>query len=169
MRRLILFRHAKTEARLAGQDDRDRPLTERGRADAELMGRMAAERGLVPDLVLLSPSRRTLETWQYAGAHLPGAAKEVHEAIYDATADELAAELDGARDRADTVMIIGHNPGLQELAVNLLIESGAGACDVERLAARFPTSTLAVFQIDADGKAGFDGVFYPRDVSGPRD
>ena len=68
MRRLILFRHAKAEPRAAGEDDFDRPLAERGREDAALVGQALARQGFAPDAALISPARRTAETWIYARA-----------------------------------------------------------------------------------------------------
>jgi len=73
MRRLILFRHAKTEARSPSGDDASRRLTERGRDEAALMGRVLAEAGFLPDLALVSPAVRARETWEALAASLPKA------------------------------------------------------------------------------------------------
>ena len=164
MRRLILFRHAKTAPRAPGQEDIDRPLTERGVQDCAQMARRLAREGLIPDVVLLSPSARTRQTWEQAAPAFPGARAEVVKAIYEASVDDLAAVLADTPPDADTVMMIGHNPGLQELAVSLLIEGSGAAHHVEQLEARFPTAAAAAFLIDADGRAAFDGVFSPKDV-----
>jgi len=64
------------------------------------------------------------------------------------------------------VMVIGHNPGLHELAVNLLIEGGASPAVIERMSAKFPTATAAVFLVDPEGRASFDGLFYAADYGG---
>ena len=73
MRRLILFRHAKTEARPPGREDIDRVLLARGRSDAALIGQVLAKAGLSPDLVLVSPAARARETWACAAPAFPGA------------------------------------------------------------------------------------------------
>ena len=163
MRRLILFRHAKTAPCAPGQEDIDRPLTERGIKDSAQMARRLAREGLIPDLVLMSPSVRTRQTWAQAAPAFPKARVEVVPAIYEATVDDLTAVLADAPPDADTVMVIGHNPGIQELAVTLLIEGSASAHHVEQLEARFPTAAAAAFLIGADGRAAFDGVFSPKD------
>jgi len=163
MRRLILFRHAKTAPRAPGQTDAERPLTERGiRDSADMAARMAAE-GLNPDLVLISPSVRTRQTWAHASHAFPRARVEIVEAIYEAEVEDLLGVMAGVPSEADTVMIIGHNPGLQELALHLLVEGDAGARHIEQVETRFPTAAVAVFLIAAQGRAVFDGLFTPRD------
>ncbi|HWA63821.1 MAG TPA: histidine phosphatase family protein [Caulobacteraceae bacterium] len=166
MRRLILFRHAKAEPRAAGQDDIDRPLAPRGREDAALIASVLAREGLKPDLALVSSSKRTLETWQCCEGTFPGAAVEPLEALYNATAEEVLAEAEAHGGKADTVLVIGHNPGLHELAVNLLIDGNASAAQIDRMAARFPTATAAAFLIDPEGRASFDGLFLASDHGG---
>jgi len=74
--------------------------------------------------------------------------------------------LEAAAASAEAVMVIGHNPGLHELAVNLLIEGGAAPSDIERMSAKFPTSAAAAFLIDAEGRASFDGLFLAADHGG---
>ena len=163
MRRLILFRHAKTEARPPGREDFDRVLVERGRSEAALMGRVLAKAGLAPDLALVSSAARARETWDYAKAAFPHTEVELREGLYDATPEEVEAELGRADHSADTIMIVGHNPSLQELAVNLLIDGGAAPSDVERVSAGFPTATAAALTIDAMGRAALEGLFLARD------
>src|ERR1700761_7401164 len=99
MRRLLLLRHSKTERPEPGQRDRDRVLMPRGRTDAPLIGSYMARHRLIPDLVLVSPAKRTLETWELLEAALgktPQVAKE--ERIYNARTQTLA---DLVRDTAD--------------------------------------------------------------------
>jgi phosphohistidine phosphatase len=163
MHRLILFRHAKTEARPAGRQDIDRVLVERGRSEAALIGRVLAEADLTPDLVLVSPAARTRETWEYAKPAFPHAIVETRDGLYEATPEEVEAELGDTDHSAGTVMVVGHNPSLQELAINLLIDGGASASDVEKVSAGFPTATAAVFAIDPMGRAALEGLFLARD------
>ncbi len=151
MRRLILLRHGKTEERGAGGDDIDRGLTARGRADSLRVAQALAARGFTPDLVLLSPAVRARQTWDEALPVMPAVAVEIRTGLYDATPEEVADEISTATGATDTVLVVGHNPSLQELAVNLLIEGRAGASDIERLSAGFPTATAAVMAIDGGG------------------
>jgi phosphohistidine phosphatase len=162
MRRLILFRHAKTEARPAGVEDFDRGLVERGRADSVLMGGVIAAAGLAPDLALVSPAARARETWELARPAFPLARVAFRPGLYEATAEEVAAELDEETEAVETVMVVGHNPSLQELAVDLLVESSGSATDIERLSAGFPTAAAAVFEIDAAGRWGLEALFHAR-------
>jgi phosphohistidine phosphatase len=162
MQRLILFRHARTEARAPDGEDIDRVLTERGRADARLVGAALAGAGLAPDLVLVSPATRARETWDLAAPQFRHPRVEVREGLYDATAQEVQAELAHGADGFGCVMVVGHNPSLHELAVDLLVEGGAPPADVERLAVGFPTATAAVFALDAAGRASLEELFHAR-------
>jgi phosphohistidine phosphatase len=163
MRRLILFRHAKTETRSQAGDDFSRRLTDRGRSEAALMGEVLSKAGYRPDLVLVSPAARAVETWDGMDAAFPKARVEKRKRLYDATPGEIAEEADRETTGAETVMVVGHNPGLQELAVNLLIESAGSHHDIEVLSAGFPTSAAAVFVFDEAGRASLEAVYYARD------
>ncbi len=166
MRRLILFRHARAEPRSPGGQDIARPLAPRGRDDAAIMGAVLARAGLAPDLVLVSPARRARETWQYAQSAFPEVAMEVRKGLYNAAPEGVAAELDAGADGAGTVMVVGHNPSLQELAVALLEGGDAPAADIDRVSADFATATAAALRIDADGRASIEGLFHVRDHGG---
>jgi phosphohistidine phosphatase len=166
MRRLILLRHAKAEPRAAGGGDIDRPLAKRGQEDAALMGRVLAARGLKPDLALVSDSVRTRETWDRLAPAFPAARAAFSHGLYNATPEEVLEEIEAASDTADTMIVVAHNPGLHELAVNLLIDGGAAPSDVERMSMKFPTSTAAAFLIDTEGRASFDGLFFAADFGG---
>jgi phosphohistidine phosphatase len=162
MRRLILFRHAKTEARPPGREDFDRVLVERGRADAALMGAVLARAGFAPDLALVSPAARARETWELAAPAFPRTRVEFREGLYDATAEEVAAEVIHDTETAESVMVVGHNPSLQELAVNLLIENDGAAVDIERLSAGFPTAAAAVFHRNTAGRWRMEDLLLAR-------
>jgi len=148
MRRLLLLRHAKTERAAPGEADRARKLTDRGHADAPIIGAYMARHDLVPDLALVSPVTRAQQTWTAVAAMLPKKPRVDEDArIYNAGPWDLMdiiREADGAR----TLLVVGHNPGLQELAV-LLIASGDA--DVrERIAEKLPTSGLVVIDFPFD-------------------
>jgi len=169
MRRLILFRHAKAEPRAAGEDDFDRPLSARGREDAALIGKALAAEGLVPDHALISPARRTAETWICARDPFPRIRAELNRNLYDAAPEDIRAAIETVADRCDTLIVIGHNPGLHELAVELLLDAGVSAQVVEPVAARFPTATAAVFAIDEVGRASLDAFLLAKDLGGEGD
>ncbi len=167
MRRLILFRHARAAGRAIGLPDQARPLDAGGRRDAAASGRWMAALGFAPDVVLVSPSVRTRETWDCIKSLFPGARVDVVEALYDAGPEDIAASL-ATVESAGVVLVIGHNPGLQELAVEFLASGMASALDVEKVAGGFPTATVAVFDIAADGRAGLEALFNPtRDTPPP--
>src|SRR5579863_1617512 len=131
MRRLILFRHAKAEPRSGAGDDFDRALTPRGCEDAALVGAALASEGLAPDFALISPARRAAETWVCAREAFPGIRTELDRSLYNAGADEIRALIDKVADRCDTLIVVGHNPGLQELAADLLVRASASRADIE--------------------------------------
>jgi phosphohistidine phosphatase len=163
MRRLILFRHAKTETRAPDGDDIGRRLVDRGRSDAALMGRVLAGAGFAPDLALVSPAARARETWELIGPTFPRAKVRICPEIYDATPEEIATEIAAEAESGDTVMVVGHNPGLQELAVTLVAENNGRAEDIDRLSAAFPTAAAAVFAVDDHGRSELEALFRASD------
>lgn len=149
MRRLLLLRHAKSDWATATAD-RERPLAARGRAAAPLMGGYLARHALAPDRVLVSPARRTRETWDLAAGALPGdRPRVVEDRIYEAGTGLLFDLVLEQPDDAHSVLIVGHNPGLHDLALELVASGDSEAR--ERLGEKFPTGALAVidFAIDA--------------------
>jgi phosphohistidine phosphatase len=148
MRRLLLLRHAKTEHAEPGERDRDRRLTKRGREDAPLIGAYMARHGLVPDLALVSPATRADETWALVAKALPTAPKVVEEeGIYNAGRDKLIGIIRKARD-AHVLLVVGHNPGLHDLAVSLIASGDVEAR--ERVNEKLPTSGLVVIDLPFD-------------------
>ena len=142
MRRLLLFRHATAERGALGTSDQARELTPDGRADATAMGRYIARHAFKPDRVLVSPAVRTRETWTAMQPALGEVATDYEPRIYDATPDSLFAVVKDAPATAQTLMLVGHNPGLHEFAIQL---TATGDIDVrERLREKFPTSGLAI-------------------------
>src|SRR5262245_7543050 len=149
MRRLLLFRHAKAERSHAGTEDRSRKLIDRGRADAAKVGSYMASHALIPDQVLTSPSARTRETWKFAGAAFrpPLAAAQV-ESLYAASAHAIFGVVKGTGPAIHTLLVVGHNPGLHELAV-MLIASG-DVEERERLKEKLPTSGFVIIDFAFD-------------------
>jgi phosphohistidine phosphatase len=145
---LMLLRHAKSSLATAGQADLDRPLNDRGKRAATAVGRYMASNGLVPQLVLCSPARRTKETWDIAAAELSVTPKIlVADEIYDsADGKALMACLPHKAGTAQSILLVGHNPSIGELAQTL---SGTGSGKLrERLEKKYPTGAFAVFTID---------------------
>jgi len=148
MRRLLLLRHAKTERAEPDERDRDRKLTARGRADAPVIGAYLARHGLVPDLVLLSPVTRAEETWALIAPAFTKAPRVVKDQrIYNASPEALISLIRQTRE-AQTLLVVGHNPGLHDLAVRLI---ASGDIDTrERVNEKLPTSGLVVIDLGID-------------------
>ena len=162
MERLILLRHGKAEPDSVSGDDFDRRLSARGARESAEMGAHLADMGFRPDLALVSPAARTRETWEAMQASFPDADVRPCDELYHAEAEVIrrtAEEADGA---AKTVMVVGHNPGLQELAVALLTEGGAPGGLLQRAMRNFPPGAAAVFLIDGNGRPHYDGLFFPE-------
>lgn len=141
MKHLYLMRHAKSSWQRPETPDFDRPLNPRGRLAARRMGKRLA--GLPsPDLILCSTARRARETCDLVAAQLQaGIQTRFSDKLYLASADDLVKLLRRLPDRARSVLLIGHNPGLHELALRL--SAKGEAADMEGLAAKFPTAAVA--------------------------
>lgn len=141
-RRLFVLRHAKS-AWPEGVPDQDRPLGPRGLRDAPAAGRFLAKTGGLPDLVLCSPARRARHTWELAAAELDGPVPTRHDPrLYGADGPELLDVLHGVPDEVATLVLVGHNPGLEDLI--LLLAARATGDALDRVRTKFPTSAIAV-------------------------
>lgn len=148
MRRLLLLRHAKSNWP-TGVADRDRPLAARGREAAPLMGRYLAEELLLPDLVLVSPARRTSETWELVRPMLPERPGTHFEPrIYESKSTRLLEVVQETEPDVRTLLMIGHNPGFEELAKTLTGHGDRYAA--ARMAQKYPTCGLAVIDFAVD-------------------
>lgn len=161
MQRLILMRHAKAERDSESGQDFDRPLSPRGETEALKMGQVLRDAGLIPDVVLVSAARRTSQTWGLASEALGSVPAEFHRSIYNAAAFTLR-EMAEARTEG-CVMVVGHNPSIQDLALVLLREANASAAVIARAAAKFPPATAVAFAINAAQHPAYDGLFYVTD------
>ncbi|MDY7103576.1 MAG: histidine phosphatase family protein [Actinomycetota bacterium] len=147
MRKLLLLRHAKSSWDDTSLDDHDRPLAARGRrATVAIAGHLAAL-GRPPDLVLCSTARRTVETWKRIAPALgPGGAVELDERIYAAGAVQLLRRLREVGDESSRVLLIGHNPAIEDLTLTLV---GSGDTRLRRrVAKKYPTGALATMCFD---------------------
>ncbi len=174
-RNLVLFRHAKS----AWPDvpDHERPLAGRGIRAAPVMGRWLRDAGLVPDLVLCSTARRARETWQFAQAGLAASPPvSFEDSIYGEDGPGLLALIREVPPATGTLLLVGHNPAIEDLAPMLAAPPGAAgpeaasAGDLERMRAKFPTAAIAVLQFAgawrglAPGQARLTAFVTPRDL-----
>jgi phosphohistidine phosphatase len=140
MKRLLILRHGKSSWKHPDRTDHDRPLNKRGRRDAPRMGAWIAERRLTPDLIVSSTARRARKTAsevaRASGCERPVALRD---ALYMAGPATLLDALHDAPDDCETVMLVGHNPGVEELASLL-----AGRSVV------MPTAALAHIRLDIE-------------------
>jgi phosphohistidine phosphatase len=149
MRRLMLLRHAKSDWTAPGARDHERPLTTRGRESAPKMGAYMARHALVPDLVIASTAARVVETLSLLLPAFAKAPKVVTDKrIYEAEADALLGVIKETPRTAHSLLLVGHNPGIAELA-SLLMASGDAEAR-QRLIEKFPTAALAVIDFALD-------------------
>ena len=157
MHELILLRHAEAVPIETSGDDQQRPLSARGEQEAQAAGLWLASHNIRPERVLSSPTRRTDETTRLALAAIDNApVPQLADEIYDASPGELLALLDQHSD-VGTVMLVGHNPGIERL-VALLVE---GRSDEFR---GMPPGALAVLHLDGSlepGNARLDAFWSP--------
>jgi phosphohistidine phosphatase len=163
MKKLLLLRHAKSSWDDASLADFDRPLNGRGRRAAPLMGNFMRERLLRPDLIISSPAQRARETIALV-LEASGLETELRydERIYEATAGRLVEVLEGVEDDRQEVMLVGHNPGFENLLAHLTGET-----------LRVPTAALARILLNAEkwGEAGGRGgrlewLVKPKELAG---
>jgi phosphohistidine phosphatase len=181
-RTLVLLRHAKS----AWPDgpDHERPLARRGMRDAPAVGHWLRAAGHVPDQVLCSTARRARETWQLAQSALDAAPPAVFDdRAYQASARQLLDLIRRAPAAARTLLVVGHDPAVPELAVTLAApappgETGAAGDAAEpamvgRMRAKFPTAAVAVFEFTgrwdqlAPGLARLIRFATPRELRAP--
>ncbi|MFE2298056.1 SixA phosphatase family protein [Streptomyces sp. NPDC059445] len=141
-RRLVVLRHAKS-AWPDGVPDHERPLATRGRRDAPAAGRALAEADLLPDLALCSTAVRARETWELAAREWGTPPSVLLDGrLYGADVPELLEAVREVPEHVRTLLLIGHNPGLEELVLEL---AGDGIDDtLDRVRWKFPTSAVAV-------------------------
>jgi phosphohistidine phosphatase len=152
-RTLVLIRHAKAVG--DGTPDLVRTLAPRGHDDARAVGRWLAEQGLVPDLAVVSPALRAVQTWEIAAAGLAAAPPvAIDDRIHANTVELLLAVMRDVPDGVATLAVVGHNPAIHAVAV-VLADGRGDERALADLAEGYPTSGIAVLDIDADW-AGLD-------------
>jgi phosphohistidine phosphatase len=167
MKRLYLLRHAKSSWKDTSLPDHDRPLNGRGRRAAKAMARHMREHGIEPELVLCSTARRARETLERIEPGLDTRAVHLEPDLYAASAHALLERLRGVPDTVESVLLIGHNPGLQDLALELARPGSAA----DELAEKYPTAALATLAFEAStwreldrGTAELVELVRPRDL-----
>jgi phosphohistidine phosphatase len=144
MQTLSLLRHAKSSWDDATLPDHERPLAPRGRRDAKRIADHLRKLGREPDLVLCSTAVRARETLELVRPAFQESTVALEDELYAASAAKLLARIRFVPDAVTSVMLIGHNPGLQELA---LVLASAGD-ELERLEEKFPTAALATLAFE---------------------
>jgi phosphohistidine phosphatase len=139
---LSLFRHAKSSWDDPSLEDFDRPLSARGLKAAPRMGKLMQEKGIKPDLVLCSPARRTRETLSLIADAIGNPPTDYPRALYLSPPEVLLETIRKTTSGVSHLMLIGHNPGLQSLAVELCGQGPEE--DLEALSTKFATAGLAV-------------------------
>ncbi|MEM1151217.1 MAG: histidine phosphatase family protein [Pseudomonadota bacterium] len=168
MKRLILMRHAKTEAWYEGTDDHGRALIERGIRDAAIMGEHLVSLGWRPNEAVVSTARRARETWRYVSPSLGDIAPAFVDDLYLAGPHTIEGVI-STSNLSGTVLLIGHNPGIHDFACSLARTGGASDdFTLARLYEKFPTGCIALFD------AGEEVAFHPAafslvDVIRPKD
>lgn len=147
MRTLMLLRHAKAVPADGQIRDQDRPLAPRGQKDAPKIGAYMGKHELVPDRALVSPSARTRETWALLAPALK-LRPEYDERIYNASPQDILDLIQEQGTDAPTLLIVGHNPSLNHVAVGLIATGDMDAR--ERLLENLPTSGLVTIAFPFD-------------------
>jgi phosphohistidine phosphatase len=168
MKRLYLLRHAKSSWDDPSLDDHDRPLAPRGRRASGLIAEHLRRERIAPSLVLCSSARRTRETLERVLPELDPASIRVERRLYGAPPEELLARLREVPRGIDSVMLIGHQPAIQELALQL---AGEGR-ELNLVRQKFPTAALATLGFAGDwgelhtGSAELVAYVKPKELQG---
>lgn len=153
MKTVLLLRHAKSSWDHPGLEDFRRPLAPRGQKAATRMGRYMAEERLSPDRVLCSGALRAVQTWDRIAEELEEEiSPEIRDDIYHASSDSLIRLLRTLPGSCGSILLVGHNPTFQSLALRL---SGSGRPEaLEALRKKYPTGALAVLEFPLDSWRG---------------
>jgi len=147
MRTLILLRHAKAVRAHEADSDEARGLTGRGRREAALAGAAMEDAGLKPVLALVSTAQRTRETAAH-GLQNFALATEFDDALYHAAPENIWDAFSASE--AETVVVVGHNPGIGELVSALIYQAHDGSKLAREFSSHFPTAAFAAFEIKGD-------------------
>ncbi len=170
MKTIHLLRHAKSSWDDPGLADRDRPLAARGLKAARLIAAHIAREGLRVDFVLCSSATRARQTLEPMVPALgEGVDVRIDDELYGADAGEVLASLQGIEEKTGAVLVVGHNPALQELTENLVHDGQKQA--IELLRRKFPTGALATITAETTwrqlgfGSGYLESFVVPRQLS----
>ncbi|MGK2910016.1 MAG: SixA phosphatase family protein [Sphingobium sp.] len=151
MKRLTLLRHAKSGWDDPVKRDFDRPLNEKGERAAALMGRFAQDQDMSFDLLIASPAVRVVETLDH---FIGGYGRDIEtmwdRRIYLASSATLLDVLHGTPDGAEAILFVGHNPGLEDLVLDLVPDKGRDDVLRDEVEAKLPTASLVTIEFDVD-------------------
>ncbi len=164
MNRLILLRHGNAEQDSEHGGDFARELSAEGRTESWATGETLLGLGLIPDLVLASSAARTRGTWAAMASLFPKSVVQLEDGLYLAESSAIREAVRKAAPTCETLLVVGHNPGIQDLVLDMLRESSGPLSVISRVESRFPTAAAAVFVIDAQGRPLYDGLFFPDKV-----
>jgi phosphohistidine phosphatase len=167
MKRLFLLRHAKSSWKDSSLPDHDRPLAGRGKRASKTMATYMRENGIEPALVLCSSATRARETLARVAPGLGGSPEvRIESELYEASAPGLLRRLQRVDGGVSSVLLVGHNPSVERLALDLASRGPA----LERLASKYPTGALATLEFDGawselePDAARLVGFVKPRDL-----
>lgn len=172
MKTLYLLRHADA-APDSALPDHDRPLTDEGRRTAGRLADLMSQKGLTPDVVLCSTARRTAETWERLAPRVGEDATVIYEEqLYGASVRRLLEVVGRVADSAGRLLVVGHNPGLEELAEHLTDSDGKGGDS--SLGSGLPAGALAVLEAQVsqwkdleEGRCALVSFTEPRHLEDP--
>lgn len=169
MKRLTILRHAKSDWGDPGVDDFDRPLNDRGRLAARRIGAVFKSRGMSFTLVLASTARRVRETLDGVAETYGALPIRFDEDLYLASEPVLLDKIRGAPEADSSLLLVGHNPGLERLVVDLAQDDDHGLRN--RVIGGLPTAAAAVLEVHVEkwtdvmkGQARFAELILPRDL-----
>jgi phosphohistidine phosphatase len=167
---LFLLRHAKSSWADPTMSDRERPLAARGERAARRIAAYLESQRIRPELVLCSPARRTRDTLDLLQPALPRRTKvRIDDGLYGADADEIMQRLRAVDAQVGSVMVVGHNPGLEDVAMELAGDGDDAA--MAQLRTKFPTAALARLELDSGwsqlgaGRAYLAALVLPRQLT----
>jgi phosphohistidine phosphatase len=172
MRQLLLLRHGKSSWDNLALPDFSRPLAARGRKAARRMAKEMASRSWIPDMAIVSAAVRTRQTWDCVTAQWPSnsCVFEFSDTIYEARPERILAEIRKTASSVQTLLVIGHNPGLETLAWQLASPT-SDAAQLRAMSRKFPTAAIVRLQTPerwanlAPGCAELTHFLRPKDLA----
>jgi len=166
IRHLIVMRHGKAERDSASGEDFERNLMQRGIREAAVIAETLKARGLKPDYALVSAAHRTHQTFEALKSVLGDIAGEVREDMFNMGAGDLRRLVEAHEEAGECLLIIGHNPGVQYLVLDYMVEGATSQVDIDRARGSYPTAAATVFEVDVAGRPLFNDLLKPKDLIG---